>query len=157
MEHAIYCFTNKDLDVEQGRDLNTIQVAILNPDPEVAKQAETLLIDHFLEQEAAIGRNPQLEFIRGQVDLYKKQVDDAQNAMQGFQQENHITAMDEETSYFLKQRSDLEAQANQNNVQIELDQRKIQELKGQLAQLHDVIPLNQEDRDPARSTRRSNT
>ncbi len=148
-ERAVNHFVSKDLDVELARDSNVIQIALLNADPLVAQKAEALLIDHFLEQMAKIGRDPQLNFIQAQVAVYRDSVTKAQNAMQSFQQKNGISAMDEETSYLLKQRSDLEGQVNANDVQIASDKRKIEILAAQLGELKQLVDLPEQNRDPA--------
>ncbi len=149
LERAVYRFVNRDIDVEVGKDSTVIQLTLYNADPAIAKRALGLLIDDFLGQQARIGRDPQLSFAQSQVDVYKKQVADAQTAMEAFQLKNKISSMDEENSYLLKQRSDLEAQSATNKVQIEQDQRKIAAFTGQLKTLTETVDLHQEDRDAA--------
>ena len=149
MHRAITRFVTKDLTVQVIKDSNVIQLSLNNADPEVAKRALTLLIDRFLGQQARIGRDPQLAFVQTQVDVYRQRVTDAQTAMETFQLENGISSMDEETSYFIKQRSDLSQQLSGNTVRIEEDRRKIDTLGKQITSLHDVVDLRQEDRDPA--------
>ncbi len=149
MQRAVYRFVNKDLQVQVIKDSNVIQIALYNADAEISKRALDLLIDHFLGQEARIGRDPQIAFVQTQVDHYKKQVADAQAAMEAFQLKYGISSMDEETSYFLKQRSDLVQQLTTTQVRIEEDQRKVETLGKQIATLHEVVDLRQEDRNPA--------
>jgi uncharacterized protein involved in exopolysaccharide biosynthesis len=57
--------------------------------------------------------------------------------------------MDEETSYLLKQRSDLETQSSTNKVRIEEDQRRSAALTDQLKTLKQTVDLHQQDRDAA--------
>lgn len=149
MERATYRLTHSDTKIEVPKDSAVIQVTLFNPDPAVAKQALGMLINRFLEQQAQIGRDPQLEFVQSQVAFYKKKVTDAQAAMESFELKNHISAMDEENSYLLKQRSDLEAQLALNKVRIEEDQRKSAALHDQLKTLAETVDLHQEDRDAA--------
>jgi uncharacterized protein involved in exopolysaccharide biosynthesis len=149
MQRAVYRFVTKDLSVQVIKDSNVIQLALYNADAEVAKRALALLIDRFLGQQARIGRDPQLAFVQTQVEHYRQQVAEAQAAMEAFQLQNGISSMDEETSYFIKQRSDLVQQLSTNQVRVEEDQRKIDTLGKQIGTLHDVVDLRQEDRDPA--------
>lgn len=148
-ELAIRRFTTKDVKVEVQKDSTVIQISLFNPDPRIAQQALSVLIDRYLEKQGKIGRDPQLAFVQNQVAIYKKQVADAQTAMESFQLKNHISSMDEETSYLLKQRSDLEAQLATNKVRIEEDQRRSAALKEQLTTLKQTVDLHQEDRDAA--------
>jgi len=149
LERAVDHFVNRDIDIQVAKDSTVLQITLLNPNPEIAKRALTVLIGHFLEQQARIGRDPQLAFVRSQVDVYKQQVAHAQKAMEDFQLTNKISSMDEENSYLLKQRSDLESQLAASKVQVESDQHKIAALSQQLKTLTETVGLHQEDRDLA--------
>jgi succinoglycan biosynthesis transport protein ExoP len=149
MERAVDHFVTKDIDIQVAKDSTVLQITLLNPNPEIAKRALTVLIDHFLEQQARIGRDPQLAFVRSQVDVYKQQVTRAQQAMEDFQLKNKISSLDEENSYLIKQRSDLESQLATSRVQIESDEHKIAALTQQLRTLTETVGLHQEDRDLA--------
>jgi uncharacterized protein involved in exopolysaccharide biosynthesis len=149
MERAVYRFANSDIKLEVPKDSTVIQISLFNPDPQIAKRALGVLVERFLEQQGKIGRDPQLAFVQNQAAIYKKQVADAQTAMESFQVKNQISSMDEETSYLLKQRSDLETQSSTNNVRIEEDQRRITALTDQLKTLKQTVDLHQEDRDAA--------
>jgi uncharacterized protein involved in exopolysaccharide biosynthesis len=149
LERAVDRFVHKDIDIQVAKDSTVIQLMLYNANPDVAKLALNLLIDRFLEQQARIGRDPQLAFVQSQVAIYKKQVADAQTAMEAFQLKNNISSMDEENSYLLKQRSDLEAQLAANAVQIEQDEHKSTALAQQLKTLTETVDLHQEDRDTA--------
>jgi uncharacterized protein involved in exopolysaccharide biosynthesis len=149
LERAVHRFVNRDIDVQVAKDSTIIQVALYNADPDIAKRALALLIDKFLVQQARIGRDPQLAFVQNQVAIYKNQVADAQTAMEAFQLANNISSMEEENSYLLKQRSDLEAELAANKVQIEEDEHKGAALSEQLKTLTETVDLHQEDRDAA--------
>lgn len=149
MERAVYRLVHSDTKIEVPKDSTVLQITLFNTDPAIARTALGALIDRFLEHQAQIGRDPQLAFVQTQVDFYKKKVTDAQAAMESFQLKNHISSMDEENSYLLKQRSDLEAQFAMNKVRIEEDERRSTALKEQLKKLKDTVNLHQEDRDAA--------
>jgi len=149
MERAVYRFVHSDTKIEVPKDAAVIQITLYNPDPDVAKTALGVMVDRFLEQQAQIGRDPQLTFVQTQVDYYKKKVTDAQAAMEAFQLNSKISSMDEENSYLLKQRSDLETQLAANKVRIEEDERKSAALQDQLKTLTQTVDLHQEDRDAA--------
>ena len=149
MERAVYRFVHNDTKIEVPKDSTVIQITLYNPDPDAAKRALGVMIDRFLEQQAQIGRDPQLTFVQDQVAFYKKQVTDAQAVMEAFQLKNNISSMDEENSYLLKQRSDLETQLAANKVRIEEDQRRSAALEAQLKTLTQTVDLHQEDRDAA--------
>jgi succinoglycan biosynthesis transport protein ExoP len=149
MESAVYRFAHSDTKIEVPKDSTVIQITLYNPDPEAAKRALSVMIDRFLERQAQIGRDPQLSFVQDQVTFYKKKVTDAQAAMEAFQLKNKISSMDEENSYLLKQRSDLETQLAGNKVRIEEDQRRSGALQEQLKTLTQTVDLHQQDRDAA--------
>jgi succinoglycan biosynthesis transport protein ExoP len=149
MERAVYRLTHSDIKIEVPKDSSVMQISLFNADPQIAKRALSVLIARFLEQQGKIGRDPQLAFVQNQAAIYKKQVAAAQTAMEAFQIKNHISSMEEETSYLLKQRSDLETQAATNNVRIEEDQRRITALTEQLKTLKQTVDLHQQDRDAA--------
>ncbi|MGA2780056.1 MAG: Wzz/FepE/Etk N-terminal domain-containing protein [Steroidobacteraceae bacterium] len=149
MEKAIYRFVHNDIKIEVPKDATVIQITLYNPVADVAKSALSVMIDRFLEQQAQIGRDPQLSFVQDQVEFYKKKVTDAQAAMEAFQLKSKVSSMDEENSYLLKQRSDLETQLAANKVRIEEDQRRSSALKEQLKTLTQTVNLHQEDRDGA--------
>jgi uncharacterized protein involved in exopolysaccharide biosynthesis len=149
MQRAVYRLIHSDTKIEVPKDSTVIQITLFNPDPAVTQRALTVFVDRFLEQQAQIGRDPQLAFVKNQAEVYKKQVTDAQAAMEAFELKNHISSLDEENSYLLKQRSDLESQFAANKVRIEEDQRKSAALTEQLKTLRETVNLHQEDRDAA--------
>lgn len=149
MERAVYRFVHSDTKIEVPKDSTVIQIKLYSPDPDIPKRALGVMIDRFLEQQAQIGRDPQLTFVQDQVSFYKKKVTDAQAAMEAFQLRSKISSMDEENSYLLKQRSDLETQLDANKVRIEEDQRRSAALTEQLKTLTQTVNLHQEDRDAA--------
>jgi succinoglycan biosynthesis transport protein ExoP len=149
MERAVYRFVHNDTKIEVPKDSTVIQITLYSPDPDIPKRALSIMIDRFLEQQAKIGRDPQLTFVQDQVSFYKKKVTDAQAAMEAFQLRSKISSMDEENSYLLKQRSDLETQFDANKVRIEEDQRRSAALTEQLKTLTQTVDLHQEDRDAA--------
>jgi uncharacterized protein involved in exopolysaccharide biosynthesis len=149
MERAVYRFVHNDTKIEVPKDATVIQITLYNPDPDTANRALGVMIDRFLEQQAQIGRDPQLTFVKDQVDFYKKKVTEAQAAMETFQLKSKVSSMDEENSYLLKQRSDLETELGANKVRIEEDQRRSAALQQQLKTLTQTVDLHQEDRDAA--------
>jgi uncharacterized protein involved in exopolysaccharide biosynthesis len=155
MERAVYRFVHSDTKIEVPKDSTVIQITLYNPDPDAAKRALAVMIDRFLERQAQIGRDPQLTFVQEQVNFYKKKVTDAQGSMEAFQLKNNISSMDEENSYLLKQRSDLETQLAANKVRIEEDQRRSTALQEQLKTLTQTVDLHQEDRDAALDSART--
>ncbi len=149
MERAVYRFVHSDTKIEVPKDSTVIQITLYSPDPGIPQRALDVLINRFLARQAQIGRDPQLSFVQDQVSFYKKKVTEAQAAMESFQLRSKISSMDEENSYLLKQRSDLEAQLDASKVRIEEDQRRSAVLTAQLKTLTQTVNLHQEDRDAA--------
>jgi polysaccharide biosynthesis transport protein len=155
MERAVDRFAHNDTKIQVPKDSTVIEITLYNPNADAAKQALAVMVDRFLEQQGQIGRDPQLAFVQSQVDFYKKKVTDAQTAMEAFQLKNNISSMDEENSYLLKQRSDLETQLAANKVRIEEDQRRSSALQEQLKTLTQTVDLHQQDRDAALDSART--
>lgn len=149
MERAITRFTTRDTKIEVQKDSTVIQIQLWNPDPQVAERALAVMIDRYLEQQGKVGRDPQLAFVQNQVAIYKDQVAAAQSAMTSFQLKNQVSSMDEENSYLIKERSELETTFATNKVRIEEDQRRSAELNEQLKTLKPTVDLHQQDRDLA--------
>lgn len=156
MENAVDRFIKHDLEVEAERDSNVISVTLLNHDRELAVKALSRLVDRFLEREAKFGRDPRLEFVKGQVDIYRKQVSDAQTAMEAFQIGHNISSMDEERTVLIQQRANLEQSIIATHARALEDDKKYRSLVVQMKGLLPVVTTEQGDRDPLQLTARSN-
>jgi uncharacterized protein involved in exopolysaccharide biosynthesis len=156
MERAVDRFLTKDVQVRVEKDSNVIDITLLNHSRAGAIHATEVLVNRFIEREAKIGRDPRLEFVQGQVDFYRKQVTDAQTAMRDFQLRNKISSMDEERTFLLQQRSDLEERLSAVQARVVEGTNKQAVLERQIAGLHEVVQLKVEDRDPTLEAARGN-
>ncbi len=155
IEAAVDRFLKKDLDVQTERNSNVITVALFNRDRAMAVTAARLLIDRFIEREGRIDRDPRLDFIRDQVEVYRKHVTDAQAAMEAFQLKSGISSMEEERTALIQQRSALEQSISASQSRAAGDARSFTTLKSQLRQLSPVVLAAQNDKDPLELTART--
>ncbi len=156
IEAAVEQFLKKDLDVRSERNSNVITVNLLNRDRGLAVEAARRLVDRFIEREGRIDRDPRLEFIRDQVEVYRKHVTDAQSAMQKFQLQTGISSMDEERAALIQQRSNLEESITAVHSRVVGDEKSYQSLRSQLRELSPVVATAQDDKDPLELTARTN-
>jgi uncharacterized protein involved in exopolysaccharide biosynthesis len=156
LEAAVERFLKSDLDVQSERNSNVITVTLLNGDRALAVDAVRRLIDRFIEREGRFDRDPRLEFIRGQVEVYRKHVTDAQAAMEAFQIKNGISSMEEERTAMIQQRANLEQSIVAVHSRAVGDGKSYQTLRAAIRQLSPVVATAQDDKDPLELTARTN-
>lgn len=156
LEVAVDRFLKKDLKVDSERTSNVITLAVLNENRDIAVQVAQRLIDTFIERQARIDRDPRLEFIRGQVEVYRKHVADAQAAMESFRMTNGISSMEEERTTLIQERSNLEQAIVATRSRGVGDEQSVRSLTAQMQQLSPVVETAQNDKDPLELTVRSN-
>jgi polysaccharide biosynthesis protein PslE len=155
VEDAADRFLKKDLKVEAGRNSNVIEVTLFNNNRGMAVEVAKRLINRFIDREGQINRDPRTDFIRGQVEVYRKHVADAQTAMEAFQLKNGISSMDEERTALIQQRSNLEQSIIAVHSRLVGDEKSYETLSKQLSHLSPVIATAQNDRDPLELTART--
>jgi uncharacterized protein involved in exopolysaccharide biosynthesis len=156
LEDAVSRFLKKDLDIKSERNSNVITIALRNKNRDMAVQVTNRLIGQFVEREGKIDRDPRLGFIRGRLDIYRRDVANAQAAMEAFQLQNGISSMDEERTALIQERANLEQSIIALHSTVTGDEKKYQTLSSQIQQLSPVILTAQNDRDPLQITARSN-
>ena len=156
LEVAVDRFLKKDLKVESERNSNVITLSVLNENRSIAVQVAQRLIDTFIEREARIDRDPRLEFIRGQVEVYRKHVTDAQAAMESFRVKNGISSMEEERTTLIQERSNLEQSIIATHSRAVGDEQSVRSFAAQMEQLSPVIATAQNDKDPLELSVRTN-
>jgi uncharacterized protein involved in exopolysaccharide biosynthesis len=148
IEQAADRFLKKDLKVESVRTSNVITFTLLNENRATAVELAKHLIDSFIEREGSINRDPRTDFIRGQVDVYKKHVVDAQMAMEEFRIKNGISSMDEERTALIQQRSLLEQSISGTHSRLVGDEKSFDTLAQLIRHVEPVVTMAQNDKDP---------
>lgn len=106
MEIAIHRFS-QNVETHTESNAGTISVGFFDRNPEVANLVLTHLIDVFVETQAEVFGNPQMDVLQEQADQARKKLDDSTAAFNTYKIENGIASIDEELTLLLKQRADL--------------------------------------------------
>jgi len=137
---AINRFKNL-LKVVHIKGSNVIAVTFQHQYPEVAVQAVNSLTEFFKERHLQIFKNPQTSFLKEQVDLTSEQLEDAENALKIFKQENNVFSLKDQKETFIHQYGNLNSLLiTENGELVGLAERKAA-LESQLEKIPRVILL----------------
>ncbi|MGH6988897.1 MAG: GumC family protein [Stellaceae bacterium] len=115
---------NHDLKTEGGQDSDIIDVALLNPDAQVAAKTLRTLIAKFKKRAASVYQSEQLGFLQNQLKQSRGQLTKSRNAVEAFRTSTGIASLDEERSLLLRQRSQTRQKLVQTvSTQHEAEQR----------------------------------
>jgi polysaccharide biosynthesis protein PslE len=142
---AVRKMTRHGLTVKTVPNSNVIQLLYNHPDPLLAAKAVNLLVDKFTERELRLLRDPQSTFLQDQLDQFRGALRQAETALEQFRKQTGISSLDEERTLLLKQRADVESNADGNQAQVaELEQRR-QTLQTELKSLPVNLKLSDDD------------
>ena len=115
-----------DLVVDVGLQSDVINVAYLNPDPVVARDAVRQLLDRFYGQEAAVYANPQLKFAEEEAAKAREKLTETQNALATFKTEHKIADLQQQVTQLLLQRTEIDTRFNAAQAHVaEAEQREV--------------------------------
>jgi succinoglycan biosynthesis transport protein ExoP len=127
-----------DLVVDVGLQSDVINIAYLNADPVVARDAVQQLLDRFYGQEATVYANPQLKFAEEEAAKARDGLTEAQNALATFKNNNKIADLGQQVSQLLLQRTEVDSRLNVAKAHVaESEQRE-----AALKQLLQNVPAN---------------
>jgi uncharacterized protein involved in exopolysaccharide biosynthesis len=135
---------------------HVIDIAVRNHDPRIAMEICTFVMNAFIRKRTEIYNTPQTNFLQSQIDEAHKKLDISQKNLQAFKEQAGISAIDEELSQLLREKSDLTALAYNaiTDSQKRLADLKEKEAEMQstyrddspmLQRLHDTLVVAQED------------
>jgi uncharacterized protein involved in exopolysaccharide biosynthesis len=136
---------NRDLDIEPAKNANIINLALLNPDAEVAARVLNQLIDKFDNRQWAIYQNAQLPFMQNQLAQARVKLEQSRAAVEQFKAQNGINSLDEERTLLLKQQSDAQENLTQAISKQEEAQGRYQQLEEMLKSIPREIALSDEN------------
>jgi polysaccharide biosynthesis protein PslE len=131
MEAAITDFSTA-LTVEGLKNSNVISISFLHPNPQIATQALSLLIEFFKEKHLEIFSTPQSSFLEQQLAGYLGRLRDSEGAINAFKQQSQIHSVVEQRDLLLKQQFEIDTIYKNTQIQIEELQKKVVSLQGQL-------------------------
>ncbi len=116
---------SSDLVVDVGLQSDVINIAYLNHDPIVARDAVQQLLDRFYGQEATVYANPQLRFAEEEANKARDALTTAQDALATFKAANKIADLNQQVSQLLLQRTDVETRLSAARAHVaEAEQRE---------------------------------
>jgi uncharacterized protein involved in exopolysaccharide biosynthesis len=96
-----------DFSAETKSDAGVIHISLRNTDPVIVTEMLRHLLDLFIQKQAAIFGNPQMDVLKEQMEEAGRRLDDANGRLSAFRAQNGITLLDDELAILLKQRGDL--------------------------------------------------
>jgi uncharacterized protein involved in exopolysaccharide biosynthesis len=131
-----------DYDQKVEKDSNTITLTYINDDPEVAQKALNVLVQGFLQQQAAVERNPRKGLMTQQLAAALENSNVAERKLLAYRQSVGITDLTTERSLLLNQRDDIQTQLNTTMGTLASAQKTFDTYKAQLATIPATIPLS---------------
>lgn len=108
----------KDITVKVDTDTNTLLVTLSNSNPAVAQKTLQTMIGVFMQKQAEIMRDPQLDFMKKQLDDAHDKLDTAQKAYVDYKRQSGVTSVDDERSLLLNQRDDIEESISDERAKV---------------------------------------
>lgn len=136
---------DKDFEVRVGRDSNVLLLALLNKDPAAAQQTLRTIIEAFMSMQARVMRDPRSKFLQEQLETARRQVETAEAALLDYKRQNGISALDQERTLLLKQRSDFETTANDAQMKLADMKKRRDSLAVALKATPREIPISNEN------------
>lgn len=135
---------------------HVIDIAVRNRNPHIAMEICTFVMNAFIRKRTEIYNTPQTNFLQQQIDEAHKKLDSSQKNMQTFKEQAGISAIDEELSQLLREKSDLTALAYNAITESQKRVAELQEKQAEmqatyrddspmLQRLHQTIAVAQED------------
>jgi uncharacterized protein involved in exopolysaccharide biosynthesis len=128
LDDAVTLF-NGNLVVDVGLQSDVINLAYLNHDPVVARDALRQLLDEFYGQEATVYANPQLRFSHDEADKARDKLTEAQDALAKFKADNNIADLQAQVGQLLTQRTDVESRLNVARAHVVEAEQRVAALK----------------------------
>lgn len=139
MDEAVKTFL-ANLTVDVGTNDNVISVGFLHPDKTLAPKLVHKLIDLYIAHQTAVYQNPQSNFLSTEVKDAGTRLAKAQNALEQFKGQWHITDYDKEVEDLLKQRGDVDTSLRSAESALVLAQHRQQELEQLIKKVPENIP-----------------
>lgn len=98
---------DRDLDVKQVKDSNTIQISLLNGDAVTAQKATTTLLSQFIALQQSAFRPADTPFLQAQLDAAQAKLQDEQNALSQFKVAHQLSSLADERTQLLQKHTDV--------------------------------------------------
>jgi uncharacterized protein involved in exopolysaccharide biosynthesis len=139
MDEAVKTFLN-NISVDVGTQDNVISVTLLHPDKELAPKLVRKLIDLYVAHQTAVYQDPQSGFLSDEVKQANTRLADAQNKLEQFKGQWHVTDYDKEVEDLLKQRGDVDTSLRTAEANLDQARNRQQELEQLIKKVPENIP-----------------
>jgi uncharacterized protein involved in exopolysaccharide biosynthesis len=133
------------LGVEGVRKSDVIEVSFEHQDPQMAAVVVNTLVKFYLDHHVDVHKTPQsYGFFQEQSQILKDKLNGAEQKLKAFKKNHAISSLEEERSLLLRQEADLSTDLNQTVSHEAETQNRIAQLRQQLANTAQIIPLDEE-------------
>lgn len=129
----------KQLNVFHVKESSVIGVTFQHEDPEIAVQAVNILTDLFKELHLKVFMNPQSEFLEKQVVAYGQHLQDSEQELKTFRQQNQIFSLEDQQKIFMQQYTTVKTYYIEESSTLEAMAEKAADLEKQLESIPEVV------------------
>ncbi len=123
-----------NLDVKGIEKSDVIQVTFRHSDPHIAAAVVNSIVDSYLDHHLDIHKNPKsFEFFRNQSEVLRSSLNQSEERLGDFKREHDVSSLSEERSLLLEREAGLRSSLNQTQSQLAETDKRIKELRSQLA------------------------
>ncbi|MBB3259191.1 uncharacterized protein involved in exopolysaccharide biosynthesis [Paraburkholderia bannensis] len=137
------------LHIEQNDLANTIQLNYSDADPKVAADALARLLDKYFRRRATIFTSGRVDFLTGERDDVKAQLDRANADLLTFQKQHGIVDVDDQISRAVQLESQLVQHKLDNDTKLAQDRGELQSMQASSKGVHATIPIYTDDSEAA--------
>ncbi|MFQ5636884.1 MAG: GumC family protein [bacterium] len=124
---------------------NIVRISVQWPDPELSMQIANSAARIFLDRNFRIrqqGVSGVREFVENQLERVRLELNDAEQALKDFKQQNHITSFNRQSEEILKRLTEAEIQYNKVNGNIQSLEERLRTIQQKITQQKkDFVPL----------------
>jgi polysaccharide biosynthesis protein PslE len=143
-ERALLRF-QKALAVQGVRNSRVIEIEFQHPDRKLAAEVVNRYVATYLDERLKLHRDPQsFAFFDEQTRLLREKIQKAEERLKDLKALNQVIEPGQERDLMLRQKSELEAVVNDTAGRIEETQRRILQLRNQLASLSELVAQGEE-------------
>ncbi len=137
------------LHIEQNDLANTITLNYSDPDPKVAADALSRLLDKYFRRRATIFTSGRVDFLTGQLDDVKVQLDRANADLLTFQKKHGIVDVDDQIARAVQLESQLVQHKLENDTKLAQDRGELKSTQASSKGVNATIPIYTDDSEAA--------
>jgi len=143
LESAAKKFSS-NISVGIAKNSDVIDISFQHKDPNIAANALNLLVKVFQEKHIQVFRSSLSSLFDKQLKNYEKKMRESERKFEDFKQKHKIFSRDEQASFLLKQRTNLDISLRETQSRIGGLRQKIASLKSQIRSIpeRELLPLN---------------